>query len=1346
MGFHIGEGQRVELRYSGGEPEAVKIAIHNLAQDLGKVMPGVETVLREEPGHGEAAREACGGEKHTSVIIIGTLAKQDTSGQNPACESGAGTACAVESASSWQDAGERSGRRPIREDMERVIRRSLMTDEKGLLRKEAYQLQVRDGTLYIGGTDRRGTIYGIYTFCEWMGVSPWYFFADVPVRKREELTLEEGYCLTDWPSVEYRGIFINDEEELEAWVQNRMGEPTIGVKTYEKIFELLLRLKANYIWPAMHVNSFNLVPENGALADRCGIVVGTSHCDMLMRSNNREWKPWIQKKGYADVVYDYSVEGRNRDILQEYWRESVEQNREFEVCYTLGMRGIHDSGFETKGLEGGTEEEIRAAKIQLLGKIIADQREILQNTLGRETMMTFIPYKEVLELYDSGLEIPEDMTLVWANDNYGYIRRYPSEKEKGRKGGNGIYYHNSYWAPPSMSYVFLCSIPLAHTRNELQKAWDEGIRKLWVLNSGAMKPLEQEITFFLRLAWEIGKPGALTEDVEAFVEDWIDRTFTGGIGKQVSALLNDFSQITNVRKVENMDYDAFSQTAYGDEGALRLQRYEELFTRGNALYRELPGEERDAFFELVLMRIQAAYFTNLAYYYGDRSTLMYRRGNRQGARLYTEKSREAEDARRRLLHYYNHMLCGGKWNGILNPEGFPPPRAAMMPACTPPLWREDGEQEGKIGSLSAGRHVPGENGGERREQADGGSPMEVYLWNDGRELCFATPGEKWFEIGNLGDGAFEVQIDAPEWAGLSRERAVVRAEERILVNIEDVSENREGEIIVENITDGATRIIPIRIRKTEPAGAHSGRHPAEETSGSGKAYAAEGKGNVCAASENGNVYAIGEDDGTADARNEYAFNACALEEDGLVTLEAQQALSGLGRNSDFRIIPRLGRMQGSLVQARGRGDAEAGEWKGQGECAADRQQAISLCYRFATRSKGAFLLEIHRFPSLNSAGRIRIGVSLDEGPVQIVESFSNDEWRGNWKENVLNNVDRLYLQLPMAEPGCHRLSLWAVDPYFAFSRLVIYTEPRKENSLAGIRGAQPLPSDRDLLKWCDSFYGKYELPPRPVYYAAVQDSQDTLTVNCKAVQPERYGETVEPDWYRDRGNRMFEENNGEIRIDAAAALAESEYAWTQEPGEPTAAQRSPREPGEPTAAQRSPREPGEPTAAQRSPREPGETTAAQRSPREPGETTAAQPGLWRHCAGESFGRSGLALYIRTPKLCWQEQDAPSLNYRFTCGGGVYTLWMLSKFNVREEGVFSVGFDGERIPRERIYAGGSLWRYEAEQIYRWVPVTQAELALGEHLLQVYALSSGMRFDRFYLTKGQELPPMDTEWPD
>ena len=1188
MDFRLKRGQRCVIRLDDRETEAVKIAAANLVKDLEYTLNIVAQISFTENGCDENDSNKEG----AAEVLVGTF---HVSGQFDEFT-----------------------------DVSDLF--SDLYDEAGCLRKEAYLHRIIDGRLVIAGSDRRGTIYGIYDLCETLGVSPWHFWADVPVRKRQEFVLPGDYAKADYPSVEYRGIFINDEEELEAWVQKYMGEPTIGVKTYEKVFELLLRLKANYIWPAMHVNSFNLTPENGALADRMGIVVGTSHCDMLMRSNNREWKPWIQKKGYTDALYDYSIEGRNREILREYWKESVEQNRDFEVCYTLGMRGIHDSGFETKDLEGKTEEEIRNAKIALLEKIIADQREILKDTLGHETMMTFIPYKEVLELYDNGLNVPEDMTLVWANDNYGYIRRYPSEEEKRRSGGNGIYYHNSYWSPPSMSYVFLCSIPLAHTRNELQKAWNEGIRKLWVLNSGAMKPLEQEITFFLRLAWEIGKPGALTEDVEAFTADWIDSMFTGKIGKEVSALLNDFSQLTNVRKVENMDYDAFSQTAYGDEAAVRIHRYEELFSRGNALYEKLPAEEKDAFFELVLMRIHAAYFTNLAYYYGDRSTLMYGRGNMQAAAYYTGKSMEAEDARRRLLHYYNHVMCGGKWNGILNPEGFPPPRAAMMPVCTPPL------------------------------KIEGEPSMRVDVWNEEKELCFVTPGEKWVEIGNQGTGEFAVTIQAPEWVSLSEKQAVIREEKRILVRVSDVSKDREGELLIESMY--GVRRVPIRTMRSEYAGSR------------------------CALEEDGLI--VLECDAFADA-------GAGKEEDGLIVLECDAfANAGAGKENDkdsdpgvgdFKFVRRLGRMRGNLAEARVQREIDSQYIK---DAASGAQP---LCYDFASQGRGEFLLEIHRFPSLNSVGRIRIGISLDSGPVQIVESFSNDEWRGDWKKNVLNNVDRLYLKITVPEAGKHQLCVWAIDKYFAFSRMVIYTKPRRENNLAGIRGAQPLPARWDWSAWCDAFYGKYELPPRPVFYAASENNRDTLIVTCQAMQAKSYGRKVEPGWYLERGEHIFEETDGSIRIDAATALAQSDYAWVN---------------------------------------------------------SGRDDGLWRHCGSESFGRSGLAMYIRTPERGWTSENAPGLNYRFRCGGGVYTLWMLAKFNVREESFYAVRIDGESIPQEELYGNGSLWRYEAEQIYCWVPTAQVRLEKGEHILHIYALASGMRYDRFYLTGGEEKPPVDREW--
>lgn len=1171
MDFTMKTGKKCRVYVSGKESQAVKIAAANLRSDMGKVF-GAEGEETADPKQAD--------------IIIETPGKSQKS----------------ENLTDWDE----------------TAIRSELSDETGRPRKEAYMLSVQEGKLLIAGTDRRGTVYGIYELCRIMGVSPWYFWADVPVKKKEEMSLPDGYKKVDYPSVEYRGIFINDEEELEAWVQKHMGESTIGVRTYEKVFELLLRLRGNYIWPAMHVNSFNLVKENGALADRMGIVVGTSHCDMLMRSNNREWKPWLAGKGYQDVSYDYSIPGRNREILQEYWRESVEQNRDFEVCYTLGMRGIHDSGFETSSLENMTEEERKQAEIGLLSQIIKDQRHILSETLGRDTMMTFVPYKEVLPLYDGGLEVPEDMTLVWANDNYGYIRRYPSEKEKHRKGGNGIYYHNSYWAPPSMSYVFLCSIPLAHTRNELQKAYDEGIRKLWVLNSGAMKPLEQEIEFFLRLAWEIGKEKALTQDVDAYVENWIDESFTGGIGKETAKLLNDFSQLTNVRKLENMDTDAFSQIAYGDEAAVRIHRYEELFERGNALYESLPEEERDAFFQMVLMRIHAAYFTNLQYYYGDRSTLAYEQGKMQAAAEYVKLSRAFDDARRRMVIYYNKIMAEGKWDGIVNPEGFPPPRAAMMPVCTPPLAI-----------------------GERR--------MLFNVWNEEQELIFTKPAVKWFEIGNGGEGEFDFEVEAPDYVSLVQSagrsecsiaapgtgadcetsaprkngsvqlRGTVRAEQRILVRVDVITEDRQGVILVRNLTDNTAVQIPLRLLFVE--------------------------------TECPNV-----------------------EDDGMVCVEADSAQS-----ADFCVVKRLGRGEGNLVEARRRDCGIAQD----GDCASIIGRH-PLTYPVYFIKGGEFLLEIHRFPSLDSVGRIRIGVSVDGGEIQLVESESTDEWQGSWKDNVLNNVDRLYLKLPFMETGVHEIRLYAMDKYFAFSRFVIYTKERKDNNFAGIVGAQSLPKAWDVTKWTERFYGHISLTPRPIEYARAEKETDTLVVSDLIKCDAEYAPPITPQYYFIQGGSIFREKEGAIRIDAAAVLAQSEYAYSEN-------------------------------------------------------------FKWQHCGSESYGASGLAMYIRQPELAWTETGgAPSLNYRLYCSGGTYTIWLLAKFNRRTEAFLSAGIDKKPFSLDNLYCRGCLWRYEAEQIYRYVPIGRVKLEEGEHLLSIYSLASGMRFDRIYVTKGEELPPSDLNW--
>ena len=1091
--FIINKNSGINIRVSDNETDAVKIAANNLKSDLYKVINASDGADAE--------------------IVVGTVGVSD------------------------------------------IIGEYVTTEEIGT-HKETYLHKIADSKLIIAGTDRRGTIYGIYEFCENIGVSPWYYFADVPVKSKDKIKLADDYYKKDYPTVEYRGIFINDEEELDNWARLNMGEDTIGVKTYEKIFELLLRLKANYIWPAMHVNSFNIKPENGALADRMGIVVGTSHCDMLMRSNNREWKPWLQKKGYEGAEYDYSQEGRNRDILKEYWRESIEQNKDFEVSYTLGMRGIHDSGFEVRAFEGMTGEELQKAKIELLEKIITDQEQMLSDVLGRDTMKTFVPYKEVLNLYDAGLNVPEDLTLIWSNDNYGHIRRYPGEREKNRKGGNGIYYHNSYWAPPNASYLFINSIPLAHTKNELRKAFNEGVQKLWVLNVGAIKPLEAEIEFFLRYAWEITKE-TTTADVDTYMEQWINNNFSGNHGKMCAEIFNDFDQLANVRKVEFLENDVFTLSAYGDEWTDRANKFEALYNRANKIYSQIPDSEKDAFYQLFLMKIHAGYFMNLQYYFADRSKYCHERKMFAAAEKYTEYSQQFDDEKRRLVEYYNHELSDGKWNGILTPEQFPPPVNAMHPICVPPI--------------------------ETPEKSE----MIISVWNDENELKFVKPSKKWIDIAPSGQEAIEFEIDAPEWVSVSEKSGTVDCEKRIFIN---VTETGKSGVIKVN-----TAQIPV---------------------------------------------------------SSDFVSAESVNDGGIISVSANTA-GGDG----WTEIHRLGRGYGSLMEAVERGGA--------------------LEYSvFLTSGSPNPLLEIHRFPSLNSMGRIRVGVSVDDGTMTIVESESNDEHRGSWQYNILNNVDKLYLPLTSLSAGKHTITFTAIDKYFAFSRFAIYTSERKENNMVSPTYGAELP------KSCGKFYD-IDLVPRPTIYALKNPTADNLAVTQKILQTERYGDKISKKNIIASGNGIFKAKSGTIKIDAAAAMANAEYASTNR-------------------------------------------------------------GEWKHCNSESHGRSSVAMYVSGEWGTQPIETAPYLSYKIDTPAGNYTIWALTKLTRRGDNYIAVSVDGDEISTDKLYNKGKLWRYEAEQIWRWVPIAEAGLSNGEHTVNIYSRTVGIRFDRVYITIGGELPPADCEW--
>ena len=362
---------------------------------------------------------------------------------------------------------------------------------------EAFSLQIIEWedtpTLVIVGSDSRGTAYGILELSRIIGVSPWYYFADMPVEKRSDLILSD-VDTTQKPSIQYRGVFLNDEDwGFMPWAtktcDSHSTKGAIGPKAYEKVFELLLRLRANTIWPAMHECTvpFYLVEGNREMADKYGIVVGTSHCEPMMRCALGEW----DKKNGA---YNYPD---NRENVLNFWRDRLVELNQSDNIFTIGMRGLHDSMME--GVK--TTEEYK----KYLDKVIKDQRRLLSENLRKdvsEIPQVFIPYKEVLDVYDAGLEVPEDVTLIWCDDNYGYIRRLSDEDERRRSGGSGIYYHVSYWGRPH-DYLWLTSTSPGLIYSEMKRAYDYGAEKIWILNVGDFKAAEYLAEFFLDLAWNI---------------------------------------------------------------------------------------------------------------------------------------------------------------------------------------------------------------------------------------------------------------------------------------------------------------------------------------------------------------------------------------------------------------------------------------------------------------------------------------------------------------------------------------------------------------------------------------------------------------------------------------------------------------------------------------------------------------------------------------------------------------------------------------------------------------------------------------------------------------------------
>ena len=549
-------------------------------------------------------------------------------------------------------------------------------------KKQAFLLTVSpEGKLIVAGSDGHGTAYGILEISRLLGVSPWEWWADVTPEKKKLFKLSSKFRSVQSPSVEYRGIFINDEDwGLMPW-SNKTYEPSdvngeIGPRTNERIFELLLRLRANTYWPAMHECTlpFFLTKGNREVAKKYGIFMGASHCEPMACSAAGEWR----RRGNG--AYDYV---NNSAAVYKFWEDRVKEVADQEVLYTLGMRGVHDG--KMQGAK--TVEEQKA----VLDRVLADQRGLIKKYVNKDVTQVpqvFIPYKEVLDIYNAGLQVPDDVTLMWCDDNYGYIRHFPTAEERVRKGGNGIYYHVSYWGRPH-DHLWLSTMSPSLIYQQMKQAYDQGIQKIWILNVGDIKPAEYQIELFMDMAWNL--EAVAQEGVTAHLKHWLERELGTSPAKELLPVMQEYYRLAHIRKPEFMGntreeekdpaYRIVKDLPWSEEFINeRLSSYDRLSETVEKVTSRIPADRQSAYFELVKYPVQAAAQMN--------RKLLFAQLARHGKADW-EKSDAAYDSIAALTQHYN-SLENGKWNRMMDfkPRKLPVFNRVERKEATTPMIQE----------------------------------------------------------------------------------------------------------------------------------------------------------------------------------------------------------------------------------------------------------------------------------------------------------------------------------------------------------------------------------------------------------------------------------------------------------------------------------------------------------------------------------------------------------------------------------------------------------------------------------------------------------------------------------
>lgn len=556
-------------------------------------------------------------------------------------------------------------------------------------KKEAFRLNVKGNAIIVTGSDAHGLAYGLLEISRLLGVSPWTWWADATPEQLSCFHLDDSYTTEQAPSVEYRGIFINDEDwGLMPWA-SKTYEPTnvkgqIGPKTNARIFELLLRLRANTYWPAMHecTRPFFLTEGNREVAKQYGIYIGGSHCEPMASSTAGEWPA----RGKGD--YDYV---NNKDNVYRFWEDRVKEVAEQPILYTLGMRGVHDGAMNG----ARTVDEQKA----VLTRAIDDQRHLLSQYVQKDLTkvpQVFIPYKEVLDVYNAGLKVPDDVCLMWCDDNYGYVRHYPTAEERARKGGNGIYYHVSYWGRPH-DYLWLGTFSPSLLFQQMSAAWHYGIQRYWILNVGDIKPAEYQIELFMDMAWDMNSiyPNDRTDTAMQPNNEWLAqhmhnfyaREFGSAMADKLTSIMKEHYRLAFICKPEHLgntrceesdrNYSIVKDMPWSESMIReRLSQYDAIANDVRDLSKDLPEVKRDAFFQLVEYPVLAASQMNVKMLAGQLA--------RHGKESW-DKSDAAFDSIARMTAAYNKgFKNNGKWNRIMDfqPRKQPVFEPLAHEACT----------------------------------------------------------------------------------------------------------------------------------------------------------------------------------------------------------------------------------------------------------------------------------------------------------------------------------------------------------------------------------------------------------------------------------------------------------------------------------------------------------------------------------------------------------------------------------------------------------------------------------------------------------------------------------------